>query len=211
MTGPVLRRFRAEDVAAVYDICLRTGLSGEDATGHYADPDLLGHLWAGPFLAIEPEHCLVVEDSGAVAGYCLATADTRRFEAACRQRWWPALRSRHDDPPGDRGNWSRDEVLAHLVHHPPVAPEAVVARHPAHLHVDLLPRLQGRGLGREVMTAMFALLATDGATGVHVGVGPGNTRALGFYDRLGFTGLLQTPRMPSSTRPSVAFLGRPLP
>ena len=111
MTGPVLRPFRAEDVAAVYDVCLRTGLEGEDATGHYADPDLLGHLWAGPFLAIEPEHCLVVEDDDGVAGYCLATVDTRRFEAACEEQWWPALRTRHDDPPdGDRGTWSPDEA-----------------------------------------------------------------------------------------------------
>ncbi len=203
MTDPVLRPFRAEDVAAVYDVCLRTGLEGEDATGHYADPDLLGHLWAGPFLAIEPEHCLVVEDKGGVAGYCLATVDTRRFEAACEEQWWPALRTRHDDPDCDRGAWSRDEVLAHLVHHPPVAPDTVVAEHPAHLHVDLLPRLQGRGLGRGLMTTMLALLATDGAPGVHLGTGPGNTRALGFYDRLGFTELLRAP--------DVVYLGRPLP
>jgi ribosomal protein S18 acetylase RimI-like enzyme len=204
VTGPVVRPFRAEDVAAVYDACLRTGLEGGDATGCYADPDLLGHVWAGPFLAIEPEHCLVVEDDDGVAGYSVATSDTRRFEAACEERWWPALRPRHDDPPdGDRGTWSRDEVLAHLVHHPPVAPDAVVAEHPAHLHVDLLPRLQGRGIGRQLMTAMFALLAADGATGVHLGVGPGNTRALGFYDRLGFTELLRAPH--------VVFLGRPLP
>jgi ribosomal protein S18 acetylase RimI-like enzyme len=204
VTGPVLRLFRAEDVAAVYDVCRRTGLGGEDATGHYADPDLLGHLWAGPFLALEPEHCLVVEDGDGVAGYCLATSDTRRFESACEEEWWPALRPRHADPPdGDRSTWSGDEALAHLVHHPPVAPDTVVAEHPAHLHVDLLPRLQGRGLGRELMTAMFALLATDGATGVHLGVGPGNTRALGFYERLGFTELLRNPH--------VVFLGRPLP
>jgi ribosomal protein S18 acetylase RimI-like enzyme len=84
-----------------------------------------------------------------------------------------------------------------------VAPDDVVAEHPAHLHVDLLPRLQGRGLGRVVMTAMFAVLATDGATGVHLGVGPGNTRALGFYERLGFTELLRAPH--------VVFLGRALP
>lgn len=204
MTDPVVRPFRAEDAAAVYDVCRRTGLAGEDATGHYEDPDLLGHVWAGPFLALEPEHCVVVEDDAGVGGYCLATADTRRFEAACEEHWWPTLRPRHDDPTdGDRSTWSPDEVLAHLVHHPPIAPDDVVAEHPAHLHVDLLPRLQGRGLGREVMTAMFVRLAADGASGVHLGVGPGNARALSFYDRLGFTELLR--------RPHVVFLGRPLP
>ena len=199
MTDPVLRPFRAEDVAAVYDVCLRTGLEGEDATSHYADPDLLGHLWAGSFLAIEPEHCLVVEDESGVAGYCLATVDTRRFEAACEEQWWPALRTRHDDPDGDRGTWSRDEVLAHLVHHPPVAPDTVVAEHPAHLHIDLLPRLQGQGLGKALMDAWLARIGGR----AHLGCQAENLRAQRFYDRLGFTELLRAP--------DVVYLGRPLP
>jgi ribosomal protein S18 acetylase RimI-like enzyme len=50
---------------------------------------------------------------------------------------------------------------------------------------------------------VFGLLATAGATGVHLGTGPANARALGFYERLGFTELLRNPH--------VVFLGRPLP
>jgi ribosomal protein S18 acetylase RimI-like enzyme len=113
------------------------------------------------------------------------------------------LRERYADPGGEPAAWSPDQRLAHLVHLPPVAPDDVVAQHPAHLHVDLLPRLQGHGLGRRVMTAMLTLLAADGATGVHLGVGPGNRRAIGFYDRLGFAELQR--------KPHVVFMGRPLP
>ena len=92
--------------------------------------------------------------------------------------------------------------LAHLVHHPPGAPDTVLPWTRRHLHVDLLPRRRAKAWAG-LMTTMLALLATDGAPGVHLGTGPGNTRALGFYDRLGFTELLRAP--------DVVYLGRPLP
>ncbi len=202
VTEPVLRAFRPEDVAAVYEICRRTGAEGSDATGRYSDPDLLGHLWAGPFLALEPEHAVVLEADSGVVGYCLATASTRGFEDLCEREWWPALRERYADPAGDPAGWSPDQRLAHLVHHPPRSPDEVVAGHPAQLHVDLLPRAQGRGLGRRIVTRVCELVAGAGAAGVHLGVGPGNTAAQGFYRRLGFTELGRTPQ--------VVWMGHPL-
>ncbi len=201
-----LRGARAEDAAALYGVCLRTGADGADATGRHRDPDLLGHLWVGPFLALEPEHALVLEDGAGILGYALGTRDTRRFEAACEQRWWPALRSRYDDPGGSTDPATRrtpDQRLAHLVHHPPRSPDEVVADHPAQLHVDLLPRGQGVGHGRRLVIALLGLLAAAGAPGVHLGVGPANVRARAFYPRLGFRELAESP--------GVVWMGRPLP
>lgn len=203
MSDPVVRAFRPEDVAAVYEICRRTGSDGGDATGRYDDPDLLSHVWAGPFLALEPEHAVVLEDDGGVAGYCLATASTRRFEDACERHWWPALRERYADPSGPPDGWTPDQRLAHLVHHPPRSPDTIVAAHPAQLHVDLLPRTQGRGLGAGLMDRALDLVAAAGSTGVHLGVGPANTRAHRFYRKLGFTEL--------ETAPHVVWMGRTLP
>jgi ribosomal protein S18 acetylase RimI-like enzyme len=193
VTGPMVRRFRPDDTAAVYEVCLRTGAAGEDATGTLRDPDLLGHVWAGPYLVLEPEHAWVLEDADGIAGYVLGAPDTRGFEAACEAEWWPPLRERVDDPAGDDASWSLDQRLAHLVHHPPVAPDSVVAGHPAHLHVDLLPRAQGQGWGRVLVSTLLAALATAGSPGVHLGVGPANTRARGFYAALGFVELDRSP------------------
>ena len=36
------------------------------------------------------------------------------------------------------------------------------------------------------MTTLFAALRDRGVSGVHLGVGPTNTRAIGFYRHLGF-------------------------
>jgi ribosomal protein S18 acetylase RimI-like enzyme len=190
----------------VYAVCLATDLGDEPGRGEQGsprDPDLVGHVWAGPFLALEPQHCLILEDDEGVAGYCLATASTRDFEAACEREWWPPLRQRYADPTGPPETWTRDQALAHFLYRPPESPADVVAAYPAQLHIDLLPRTQGRGHGTELVTAMFGVLAAAGAGGVHLGVGHANTRARAFYRKLGFAEL--------GSRPTVVWMGRPLP
>lgn len=69
----------------------------------------------------------------------------------------------------------------------PLVPE--VDEYPAHLHINLLPRLQGRGLGRELIGVLVAELERRGIRGLHLGVDPANTGAIAFYERLGFAAL----------------------
>ena len=77
---------------------------------------------------------------------------------------------------------------------------------PAHLHIDLLPRAQGRGWGRRMLEQQMAALRATGAPGVHLCVAPGNTRAQVFYRKLGFVDLPTGPDTP----PDSVFLGRTL-
>ncbi len=170
----------------MYEICRLTGDAGADATGQYEDPDLLGVVYAGPYLALEPDLAFVGVDDAGVAGYVLGAADTAAFEAACEQRWWPELRARYPEPPRS-GPRTRDEELHQWIHHPPSTPAAVRDAYPAHLHIDLHPRAQGRGLGRRLMDVLLDALRDRGASGVHLGVDAANHRAIGFYTHLGFT------------------------
>ena len=77
-----------------------------------------------------------------------------------------------------------------------------LAGYPAHLHIDLLPEWQGRGLGRGLMWSFLAGLHAAGAPRVHLGMAPANTAARAFYDRLGFEQIA----VPSE--PGVVYLGR---
>lgn len=183
--APEIRRFGTADERALYDICLRTGDSGGDATGRYRDPDLLGHVYVGPYLALAPGFAFVCVEDGAVAGYVLGVPDTRAFERAAARDWWPALRPRY--PRELFAPESPDGRLVRLIHEPPEADLEVVERYPAHLHVDLLPVLQGRGLGRRLLATLFDALRAAGAPAVHLGVARANGNAIGFYHRLGFT------------------------
>jgi ribosomal protein S18 acetylase RimI-like enzyme len=186
-----IRPYQPRDEPALYEICLRTGDAGRDATGLYADPRLLGDLYVGPYLALSPQLAFVLDNAGTPAGYVLGALDTDRFAADCERSWWPPLRRRYPDPADPR---TPDERLATLIHHPPAGPPPEITdRYPSHLHIDLLPAAQGRGHGRALTQRLLDALAAARSPGVHLGVAAGNQHAIGFYRRLGFTELESFP------------------
>ena len=181
-----IRPYRPEDLDALYEICLKTGEHGADATAHYRDPRIIGEIYAAPYAVLEPALAFVAEDAEGVAGYILGTADTRAFEARCEAEWWPGLRARHPNPRGTPPDaWTWDQKRAFQIHRPFPTPDAVVAAAQAHLHIDLLPRLQGQGMGRAMLDTW--LWAAGGRA--HLGCDVANVRAQRFYDTYGFSRL----------------------
>lgn len=182
-----IRPCRADDRDALYAICLRTGAAGRDATPLYRDPELVGHVYAGPYARLCPQSNFVVEDDGGVGGYIVGTADTRAFETVCESEWWPGLRARYPEPDPDDG--TLDAHMIRHIHHPPLVPQAIAASHPAHLHINLLPRLQRRGWGRTLIGTWRARAASLGAPACHLAVGLSNPDAIAFYRTYGFSEL----------------------
>ena len=178
-----IRPLRSSDRNAVYEICLKTGDAGQDATVLYRDPELLGHLYAGSYAALEPESGFVLEDEEGAGGYILGARDTYAFEQRLEQEWWPPLRARYPDPdvlPDP------DRHLVQSIHKPWRTPKRITEPYPSHLHIDLLPRFQGRGWGKRMMDLWLAEMRARGSVGAHLGVGMRNERAVKFYLRYGF-------------------------
>jgi len=182
-----IRAFRAQDLPALYTISLATGHAGGDASGLYRDPHLVGQIYSVPYGVLAPDLVLVAEDDAGVAGFALGAIDTTGWEALLERHWWPALRHRHADPgPEPAAGWSPDQRRAFAIHHPTLSPAAVCASHPTHLHLNLLPRLQHRGVGSALLRAWLALARGRGARCVHVAVNRANTGAIGFWTAKGF-------------------------
>ncbi len=181
----LIRPVEPADLEALYEVGLRTGDAGEDATGLFQDPRLLGEVYVGPYVTLEEGiGFTVVDGDGEPAGYILAAVDTRRFEAEAEQRWWPTLRERYPNPVDDPS--TADHEMIALIHRPELAADDVVAEYPAHLHIDLLPHIQGRGVGRMLIDRLFDELRSRGVPGAHLGADPRNKRAIAFYEHLGF-------------------------
>ena len=72
------------------------------------------------------------------------------------------------------------------IHHPVNREPSLVSVYPSHLHIDLLPRVQGQGLGPLMLQHQLRTLADAGSRGVHLGVAKSNMRAQKVYRRLGF-------------------------
>jgi ribosomal protein S18 acetylase RimI-like enzyme len=184
-----IRPYQPRDLDDLYRICLLTADGGQDATPVHADPQLPGHLHAAPYGLFEPDLAFVAQDSAGVGGYLVAALDTQAFEERLESDWWPRLRSRYPDPPPDlrREGLTPDQFAARVVHHPWIAAPEISQRYPSHLHINLLPRLQGRGQGRALISALITALRAHGSPGLHLHVSLSNEPAPGFYRRVGFT------------------------
>ncbi|MFT7688949.1 MAG: ribosomal protein S18 acetylase RimI-like enzyme [Candidatus Azotimanducaceae bacterium] len=187
--GFSIRQYRESDLPMLYQICLETGENGGDATGTI-DKDLLGHIFAAPYAYFEPHHCHLLCLGGEVTGYILGTADSDRFNKSCENLWWPALREKYPLP--EDVNQSRGANLTRLIHGEIQTP-VLLDQYPAHLHIDLLPKAQGQGLGYQLIRLFCKGLIDEGVKGVHLGVSKANTRALSFYLRCGFEVLQDNP------------------
>lgn len=193
MGNCIIRPARPEDRAGAYYVCLKTGDHGQDGEPFYReDPEALGRIYVGPYLAFEPELSLVLEDEEGICGYALGALDSRTFFARYDAEWRPRLCASFPEPSGDRRTWTRVQEVHHTYHHPDYFCPEPYDVYPSHLHIDLLPRGQGRGYGREMIARNLATLRRRGSPGAHLGVSALNTRALGFYDRLGFKELSRT-------------------
>ena len=180
-----IRQYVPTDRAALYDVCLRTGADGGDATGKFAAPTILGEVYVGPYLEFHPDLALVVDNGGPAAGYVLCAPDTRVFEYRCESDWWPGLRTKY--PMGSFPSDSLDAQTVGIIHAPHTGDPEMMATYPAHLHIDLIPEVQGLSLGGTLIHMLLDTLTNRGVAGVHLDVGSVNTRAIGFYEHLGFT------------------------
>ena len=184
-----IRQYRPGDLDDLYRICLLTADGGKDATPLHADPQLPGHLYAAPYGLFEPSLAFVAKDPAGVGGYVVAALDSQAFEERLESDWWPRLRSRYPEPPPDlpRDRLTPDQFAASVIHHPWIAAAEISQRYPSHLHINLLPRLQGRGQGRELIRTLITALRARGSPGLHLHMSLSNELAAGFYPRVGFT------------------------
>jgi uncharacterized protein (DUF952 family)/ribosomal protein S18 acetylase RimI-like enzyme len=199
----IIRPYEASDRDAVYDVCVRVVDDGRDARGKYATDDLMPDIFAGPYLALEPNLAFVLDaadradgggtegDRNRAVGYVLGTADTAEFVGRYRGEWLPTVAGKYD------------RTSIPLLFDPERMLVTELADYPAHLHIGLLPEYQGRGYGRTLIRAFCAAVA-ERAKAVHLAMSTSNVKARAFYDRLGFH-VIDVPGAPERT----TYLGRP--
>lgn len=207
MNDCLIRPARAGDERGAYYVCLKTGDHGKDGEAFYReDPDALGRIFVGPYLRFSPELSLILEDAEGICGYALGAFNSRRFYEQYESEWRPELCARFPDPAGDPEYWTRVEEVYHSYHHPDYFCPEPYHEYPSHLHIDLLPRAQGRGYGRKMLEQVMGRLRERGSPGAHLGVSVQNESAVGFYQRLGFHELVRT----GSGRDGVIYMGKKL-
>jgi len=185
-----IRPARSGDEKGAYHVCLKTGDNGADGEPFYReDPDALGRIYVGPYLAFEPQMSLILEDEQGICGYALGAFDSRKFYERYEKEWRPKLAARFAAPKGDPAQWSRVQQVHNTYHNPDYFMPEPYEEYPSHLHIDFLERARGRGYGREMIEKNLETLRRLGSPGAHLGLSTLNMRAHGFYQHLGFNEL----------------------
>lgn len=183
---PLIRPFRPGDEPELADVCVRTGNAGGDATGRYSSDELLPAIFVLPYVAHHPDHAWVVEtDDGRAAGYIVGAPDTDAFDAWFRDEWWPQYAQRFPEPAAVATE--EDGIRADAWGRAAEPSEAAREGYPAHLHICLLPELQGLGFGRRLIETLMERYRDEGIPGVHLVASAQNAGAAAFYPRVGFT------------------------
>ena|ERR1700761_2406331 len=181
------RPFKPEDLDALYEISLATGLAGGDAAHLYEDKTLIGHIYSAPYALLDPGLAMVAVDEQGVAGFAVGTHDTKAWEDRLEREWWPGLRDRYKAPAETEGlPLTPDRRRISMIFHPERTPVQVTELYPAHLHMNILPRMQSQGVGSKLLDNWLEAVRNRGVEAVHVGVNRANTNASRFWGRRGF-------------------------
>lgn len=193
MNGFTIRSALPDDQAAAYYVCLKTGDHGRDGEPFYRDdPDSLGRIFVGPYIAFEPGLSLVLADADGICGYAFAALDSHAFYERYDREWRPKLCQEFPLPQGDPAGWTRAQTVHSWYHRPDYFCPEPYEQYPSHMHIDLLERARGQGIGRRMMQQQMDTLRSLGSPGAHLVVSVQNPGALQFYARLGFHELART-------------------
>ena len=178
-----IRSYKSADTSAVYEICLKTGNSGQDATHLFSDPLVLGHIYVGPYMEFEPQSVFILEDDQGPCGYIMGVLDSQTYYQWMHSEWLPKIRVNYKKPTGNPDTWDETEKITDLLFHP--VSQRLLPDYPAHLHIDLLSRAQGKGQGKLMMDRFIDYLRYNKIPGLYLDLSSSNDRAFNFYRKYG--------------------------
>jgi len=178
-----IRSYKSTDTSVAYKICLKTGNSGQDATHLFSDPLVLGHIYVGPYMEFEPQSVFILEDDQGPCGYIMGVLDSQTYHQWMHSEWLPKIRVAYKKPTGNPDTWDETEKITDLLFHP--VSQRLLPDFPAHLHIDLLSRAQGKGQGKLMMDRFIDYLRYNKIPGVHLELSSKNDRAFNFYRKYG--------------------------
>ncbi len=179
----IIRPYNKLDLPRLYEICLKTGDSGKDASELYKDPLLLGHFYSAPYALIHPELTFILTADEIPIGYILGTNDSVLFRQRSENDWFPPLRIKYLLP--DENDNTTDARIIRLIHNGYI-PRPELISFPAHLHIDILPEGQGKGMGKKLIETFCNKLIEMNVPALHIEVGKRNANAIMFYEKIGF-------------------------
>lgn len=178
-----IRQCTMADLPYLYEICYLTGNNGNTVEGICPDKFKIGHYFAAPYLYFDREMCFVLTEKNIPKGYIVGTHNTEKYTEWLNREWLPDLRNLYDFKENEDTH-DLEAFLNSVIKDDTFIDERLEPFE-AHLHIDLLPELQGKGMGRTLINTFFDQCRKRGSKKVHLGVSKENPRAVAFYKKMG--------------------------
>jgi ribosomal protein S18 acetylase RimI-like enzyme len=183
-----IRPYEARDRQSVRRVCYETGFMGDPVDWMWRDRESFGDIFTGYWTDREPENARVAELDGEVVGYLLGCTDSRKVWNVGKLVARHALRRGLLLRPGTAGVFRRmfTDGISDAIHKNLPPPTYYDERWPAHLHIDLLPVCRGRNVGATLVGGWLQTLKSHGIPGCHLQTMAQNSKAMAFFERMGF-------------------------
>ncbi|MFF5258964.1 GNAT family N-acetyltransferase [Actinomadura viridis] len=192
-----VRSFAESDRDELRELFGRAG-EGSPSASMWGHLESEAAIYLNPYMDLAPDSLFVAVADGALVGYLTGCPDGSKFPRESERmtrafrKHRPALRPKTI---GFFGRAMLDMAVA-APRREPTAGDFVDARWPAHLHINVAPTARGTGAADELMNRWLDRLREIGSPGCHLQTLVENTRAVRFFERMGFAGYGPTPLVP---------------
>ncbi|MDF2514040.1 MAG: family N-acetyltransferase [Herbinix sp.] len=165
-----IRGYEEKDKERVEQICIATG--AKELTGNAEMQKARLTVFCHYYIEQEPQQCFVaVNEQDEAVGYILCAKDFNSWEQEFKKLY---LENTMNPITGFLGKGTIDGL------------KLFSAKYPAHLHIDIHPDFQGKGLGTQLVDALIKHLKDNGVPGLMLCVGSENEGGQKFYRKYGF-------------------------
>lgn len=196
---PIIRPYIHTDETQVYSICHKTCCDGSDCTDLFPEhlQSVPADRFIGPFITINPEMCLIVEDSmGSLIGYACAAIDAKLFYRNQEMCWMPAMCLKYPITlleAADSLTKTAIDSINYFHNFKYDCPVEVLNTHPSIMTCCILKKefIADHSAAKRLVTVLLAALRSNGSSGVHACINTTDQYLHQFYSKLGFVELHQ--------------------
>lgn len=166
-----IRKYKPEDKIELQKICIETSRLPVETQ---AQRDFLLLLYNDYYTEVEPDNCIVAADENDIpVGYIICAQNFNSYAKTFSRFYLPEIK--------EIGMSFYIQAVMEMAGH-----SLYAKKYPAHLHIDILDKCQGQGVGTKLITAMKDNLKSKGVRRLMLSCGADNTGAIRFYKRNGF-------------------------
>ncbi|HUT79831.1 MAG TPA: N-acetyltransferase [Candidatus Bathyarchaeia archaeon] len=179
-----IRKAKRTDEKELINICYITG--DPFLKKIFPQRYLFSLFWCSYYVRYETENCFVAVDpeNKRVIGYILSTMDTIKQKKDLKIKLKKEIKSHIKYL---LVNKIRAKIVACYILNQRITKKrrAFLETYPAHLHIDILPEYQRKGLGHKLMNTLEEHFKSEGINGYHLEVSTKNSTGINFYEKYG--------------------------